>query len=266
MLNNKKWFTFVELIISITIIVILWAIWFSSYIWYISDSRDSQRKSDLSQISSSLKIYKQKRWYYWNPWDYFNITYSWTTVALQWKLNTNVHIDSLEKLPLDPDNQVAYSFSITTNKQEFELAATLENGDFPMALLTWNYKTVSKNILPTLTLAKNVIGTTNAEIKDWMWDWSDNRKLFVYDKNKHNLVYTFEDSYEPYSDSPDFNTLLQEAINNNTFWQNSDYRNCVEIKEAWKLLLDPTTTEFEYQIIDDSWLLTVTWCTISNTQ
>jgi len=36
-------------------------------------------------------------------------------------------MNSLEKLPLDPDIGVPYSYSITQSKQEFELAATLEN-------------------------------------------------------------------------------------------------------------------------------------------
>jgi len=265
--KNKKAFTFVELIVSVVIITILSAIWFSSYVWYISDSRDSQRKSDLSQLSSSLKVYKQKRWYYWNPWNAFNMTYGWTGIVFQGKLNQNVHIDSLEKLPIDPNNGQYYSYSITTNKQEFELASSLENWDYPKALLIWNYKSVSKSILPTITLAIDANHWDNIEIKEGTASWNINRKLFVYDNNMHNLVYTFEEPYGAYSDwELSFSWLLDEAETNNNFWQNSDYRNCVEIKEADKLIIEPTTTPFDYQVIDDDWFLVGTWCTISNTQ
>ena len=52
-------FTFVELIVAATIIVILSAVWFSSYVSYIADSRDTQRKSDLAQVTSALKINKK---------------------------------------------------------------------------------------------------------------------------------------------------------------------------------------------------------------
>ena len=265
--KNNKAFTFVELIVSVVIITILSTIWFSSYVWYISDSRDSQRKSDLSQLSSSLKVYKQKRWYYWNPWDAFKIVYSWSTniVALQWKMNKNVHIDSLEKLPLDPSNWQSYSYSITKNKQEFEIVSTLENWDFPKALLTWNYKSVSKHILPTIVLATGATSWSELEIKSGSTQWDYNRTLFVYDNNMHNLVYTFEDWFPSYSDwELTFDFLLSEAYTNNNFWQNSDYRNCVEINEAWKMLIEPTSSPFEYQIIDDDWGLTNTWCTTYN--
>ena len=267
MLNNKQAFTFVELIVSVVIITILSTIWFGSYVWYISDSRDSQRKSDLSQLSSSLKVYKQKRWYYWKPWSAFHLVYGWDAniVALQWKMSKDVHIDSIEKLPFDPANDEKYSYSITTNKQEFELSATLENSDFPKALLTWNYKSVSRNILPTITLALNANSWENIEIEEWTGSWSDHRKLFVYDNNMHNLVYSFQDGHAAYADWEfTFEELLDEAEINNNFWQNSDYRSCVEIVEAWKLLIPLTTTGFTYQIIDEDWVLINKDCTTTS--
>lgn len=268
--TSIKAFTFVELIIVTTIIIILSSIGFSSYIWYIADSRDTQRKSDLLQVNSAFKVYKQKRWYYWFPWNYFIITYSGSTVVLQWKLNKNVHVDSLEKLPLDPLDEIAYSYSITNNKQEFQLAATLENKDTPKAIVIWNYKSVSNAILPTITLAKVASEWDKVEIKDWSWSWSENRKLFVYNNNIHNLAYNFNKPYEATTDwLNDYATLQQEAINSNDFWQNSDYRNCVELKEAWKLLIEPAANSLdsvEYQIINNSGALISTWCTITNTQ
>jgi len=36
---------------------------------------------------------------------------------------------------MDPETKEAYFYSITANKQEFELAGTLENTDDPIALM-----------------------------------------------------------------------------------------------------------------------------------
>lgn len=261
-MSKIKAFTFVELIVVITILVVLWAIWFSSYSWYIDDSRDTQRKSDLSQVSSALKVYKQKRWYYAIPWDTFNLTYSWVTVALQWKLNNNVRLNSLEKLPYDPKIDIAYSYSITSNKQEFEISANLENSGNNLAILDWNYKSVSKYILPTILLATWATLGSDVEVQSWTTTWDENRKLFIYNNQYHNIPYTFESPYEPYSDWTSFDELLTEVEDNNNFWQNSDYRNCVEISEWNKLIIPLSSTPMEYQIITDTWSLVNTWCTL----
>jgi len=261
-INKKNAFTFVELIVVVTILSILWAIWFASYIEYIWDSRDSQRKTDLSQVWSWLKIYKQKRWYYPLPWNNYNITYSWTTVAIQWKLNNNVRINSLEVLPLDPKAKIPYLYSITKNQQEFELVTTLENQDNPITLVNWNYKSVSKNILPTILLATSTTEWLNLETQSWTVEWDINRKLFIYNNQSHNLPYNFVEPYNPISDWTSFDELLSESEYNDSYWQNSDFRNCVEIKEGWKLIIPLDSNPFEYQIITDTWALINTWCTL----
>ena len=251
----KKAFTFVELIVATTIIIILAWIWFYSYSGLLGDSRDSQRKSDLSQVSSALKVYKQKRWYYAIPWDSFNITFSGTTIINQWFLNKNVHLNSLEKLPKDPKTNRYYVYSTTSNKQEFQLFMTLENAEESIALVGWDYKTVSKNLVPTLWLAMNKLAWANVEIKG-----TTEKNYFIFDNQFHNLPYTIEDPYEPYSDWTDFATLLAESEEDDNFWQNTDFRNCTEIKEAWKLIIPLTTEDVEYQIITDTWALVNTWC------
>ncbi len=261
-MKNLKAFTFVELIVVVTILAILSAIWFSSYISSLSDTRDSQRKSDLTQVSSALKIYKQKRWYYSFPWAYFNIQYDWNTVAYQWKLNKNVRLNSLDKLPYDPETKLSYTYWVTNNKQEFELASVLENWDIPISFTVWNYKSVSKNVLPTILLASDQVSWSNVEIKIWTVDWDVNRKLFIYDKQSENLAYTFDEPFPPYSSWTGFQDLLDYVENNDIYWQNTDFRNCIEIQEWWKALIPFTATAFEYQIITDTWALTNTWCTL----
>jgi len=132
--NKNSGFTFVELIVTTIILVILIWSWFYSYIGYLSQARDSERTSDLAKLTSSLKLYKQKRWSYPLPWKYFLITNSWAIVAYQWKLDKNVTLSTLDKLPYDPFAKIPYSYSITSNKQEYQIALTFENWDFPK---TW---------------------------------------------------------------------------------------------------------------------------------
>ena len=260
--KSKKWFTLVELIVTISILIILSSVWIVSYSAYIWDARDSQRKSDMAQVSSALKIYKQKRWYYGFPWDLFNITYSWAIVAMQWRLNKNIHLDTLEKLPTDPKNKEYYFYSITKNKQEFEITWTLENKKNNIALKMGSYSSISKNILPTITLATLAAIGSNIEIQAWNWDWSSNRELFIYNNQNYNLPYTFLDTFAPYSEWQSFTGLINEVEWNWDFWQNTDYRNCTEIDESWKLIIPLSASAFEYQIVTSTWVLVNTGCTL----
>ena len=247
---NKKWFTFVELIVSTTIIVILSAIWFVSYTNFLIDARDSQRKSDLAKTSSSLKLYKQKRGIYPNPWEKFNLTYSGTTVWIQGLLNEDVILTTIDKIPNDPYAKVPYMYSITNNKQEFQIAITLENDENSIAMVEWNYRTVSKNVLPNIVLAIK---------QSWDLDVVSDSSKFIFDSLWHNLPYDLE-TWEPYSDWTDLQAMLTEAENKNSFWQNSDYRSCSEIRQAWKFF-----GTWTYEIIDNSsWVLTGTWCNSTN--
>jgi hypothetical protein len=41
----------------------------------------------------------------------------------------------MDAIPLDPYTGKNYFYSVTKNKQESEIALTLENGDFPVAFL-----------------------------------------------------------------------------------------------------------------------------------
>lgn len=254
MKNTKNWFTLVELVVVMLIISILSATWFYSYIWYMSDARDSQRISDIAKLKSSLKLYKLQKWNYPLPWNYFNITNSWLTVANQWFLDKNVLISTLDKIPVDPKTNVNYSYSITNNKQESQIWLSLENGDINIALLDWDYKSVSKNILPNIILAINSSSWTSVEINSNIWSWSTNRDLFLFNKEA-SLPYSFEEPYSAYYDGIDLNTKLTGS--GLEYWQNSDYINCDEIYEAWKAI--SSWYNEEYQILENN-VLTNTWC------
>lgn len=250
-MKNKNAFSFVELIVSVTILAIISTIWFISYSSYLWDSRDSQRKSDLAQVWSALKVYKQKRWYYPVPGNKFDLTYNWTWVVFQWKFDENVRLNTLDRLPLDPKSKTGYIYSITKNAQEYEMAATLENEDNPIALVNGTYKSVSKDVLPGIMLAIDVPSGSSVEIHDWVWSWSTNRNMFIFWNQKHNLAYDFVEPYLPQSDWTAIATILNELATTSSYWQNTDYRSCIEIKESWKAI-QVDNSAITYQIIDST--------------
>lgn len=249
--KNINAFTFVELIIVTVILAILWAIWFSSFVWNLSYSRDSQRKAAFGQIMASMKLYNKNKWSYPIPEDYFSIT-NWATsnvVVLQWKLWPNVWLSTLDEIPLDPEAGVPYFYSITKNKQDFQIAWTLENDDVPKSILIWSYKSVAKDVLPTIVLASQ--WSSNVEVTN-----ANNKKLFIFDSQYNNLPYLFDWTNSPFSDWTDFNTLLTDAEDSKTFSQNSSFESCNEIKDAGKSIWD-----WNYQIRNNSWSLVTINCT-----
>jgi len=245
--KNITAFTLAELVVVISILAILSTVSFIYFADNISSTRDTKRLSDISSIETALKVYKQRKWSFPFPWDSFTILNNWTGVAVQWKLDRNVRLSSLESLPEDPKLKKPYTYSITKSKQEFEISATLENEEHPQALLSWNYKSVAKNVLPSISLV-HIWG--DIEIHDWVWSWSNNRKLFIFNNVSYNLPYTFKWDLSPYSKWVDFSVLLSEAESYN-YWQNSDFTSCLDIYEANKSIGD-----WEYQYL--------TWWTLQN--
>lgn len=249
-MNNKYWFTFVELIVVVTILWILSTLGFISYTSSLWDARDGTRASDIAAVSSTLKQYKQSRWNYPipSPGNNFNIMVGSATWATQWFLDNNVKLPTLDDIPQDPKIKVFYTYSTTPNRQEYQVAATLENNDTPLSLLKWDFSSVAQNVLPTIVIAAT--GTTDVTS-------GSNDDLFVLDNQIHNLVYDFSGEDVPVSDSTPLAAMISEAVADGSFWQNSDYQTCNEIQEAGKSIWD-----MNYELVNPvTWELTSSWCT-----
>ena len=156
-MKNKKAFTLVELIVTITILAILWTIGFLSFQSYTVYSRDVVRLSHISNMKSVLEYNYTETWRYPKPdWEN-NITYSWAIAWIQWDFwkDTKRKTKKLDSIPLDPLTQNTYSYSVTKNQSEFELGSIFEwdeisknnnilnnsyadNSDFK-AYISWNY-------------------------------------------------------------------------------------------------------------------------------
>lgn len=126
-MKNKQWFTFVELIIVITIISILWTIWFMSYNWYISQSRDASRVSQITSIYKALESYRTK-WFLPFPAQKVTIFASWAVIAYQWYawedvLNSIWYQDEWK----DPKDEVYFTYYLTKDLRRAELMTFLED-------------------------------------------------------------------------------------------------------------------------------------------
>ena len=125
----KKAFTLVELIVVITILAVLATVAFISFQWYALSARDSTRLADLNSITKVLELYNVKHWKYPNPDAQTNITYSWSTAWTQWVFGISSYSDwsSMSNIPVDPVTGLEYPYSVTSSRQEYQLAAVLEN-------------------------------------------------------------------------------------------------------------------------------------------
>lgn len=138
-------FTFIELIISITIIAILSMLWFISYNSYISVSRDSIRKSELSDIYTLLDSYKIKSPLP-IPDNKIDIYSSWVLIWFQWYLSNSI----ITKLGFkgtgkDPLDKIYYTYYLTKNLRNSWIMWFLENNPNTSSYLNFqNYSLVNK--------------------------------------------------------------------------------------------------------------------------
>ena len=126
---NKKAFTLVELIVVITILSVLATVAFISFQWYASSSRDSVRLADIKSIQKVNTIFKETKGKYPLPNEEINIFFSWATAWTQWVFWTNSYSDTISmwNVPTDPLTFLPYAYSVTNTRQEYQLAAVLEN-------------------------------------------------------------------------------------------------------------------------------------------
>lgn len=246
-IKNKKAFTIVEIIISVTILIILSTIWFMSYENTLSDARNSTRISDMGNIKMSLKNHKFKNWGYPLPWASFTVTNSWPIIK-QWLLNNYVITQEIIKKPTDPfvDWQF-YFYSITNNKLFFQIAMsledeTLENDYMMRAYVDWDYQQIN-DMVPSIVFATNS-----------SWTIESLSSSFIVDKWTLNLPY--DENWDIVKTALDFSsTILESWVSIPKFYW---YYSCLEIYENWNFMWSWT-----YKMLDSSWNLTSSWCSMN---
>lgn len=218
-MKNRKWFTFVELVVVVTILIILGTISFFAYTVQLVDSRNAVRLTDMGNIKMSLQNHKFKNGLYPLPGKPFNITNS-QVIIQQWLLNEDVHTTEIIKKPMDPfvKNQY-YFYSVTSNKLFFQIAMSLEDETLDnemRAYVDGNYQTLNDNFVPSLVFAtsegwdivtvskKSILdrGTFNVPYdKNWnLINWGESLPLII-EENTINIpkfywYYSCEEIYE----------------------------------------------------------------------
>lgn len=237
-MKNNKWFTMFELLIVITILIILSTIWIVNYSGNLTESRNAKRISDLSTLSVALKEDKISRGYYVYPKNSVEISnWVWNIVVYKWELNSDVPLSKVDKFPKDPlVKNKNYVFSVTKNRNKFELSTIIENGNvvwnelWYSSYITWDYKTSNITILPSITFATDL----NLDIA------VDNSK-FIFNKLELNLPYDWE--WKAFSQATSLSQILNENIDISKFYW---YFSCEEIFTNWSFY-----GTWYYQILDN---------------
>ncbi|MDD3794039.1 MAG: prepilin-type N-terminal cleavage/methylation domain-containing protein [Candidatus Gracilibacteria bacterium] len=126
---NNKGFTFVELIIVVTILVILSTIGFISYNGYIVGVRDTSRISQLTNLKDALNVYSIKN-ILPLPEDSVEVKNGTEIIAYQGYLGKSI-IDNIgySTQGIDPKDKQYYSYYLTSDKKYFQLLGFLEESE-----------------------------------------------------------------------------------------------------------------------------------------
>lgn len=124
---NKKGISVIELIIVITVIAILSVISLLSYKSYLVSVRDSSRLVELQNIETWLWSYVIRSWFYPDPTNWVNITYSWSELWKQWTFWDDVsNLVWYSKWVYDPLTKNQYTYSLKNSRREYSIAWVLE--------------------------------------------------------------------------------------------------------------------------------------------
>lgn len=249
----KYAFTLVELIVVITILAILWTIAFISYTWFSVRSRDGVRLSDIFSIKTSMDLYEIDNWKYPIPSNWINVTYSWAIVWNQWTFWESVYtnISKLDKIPLDPLTWNQYSYSVTQDRIQYQIAWIIEWDEISMisdkllvnnfipqvnawdvyskALVKWNYNGIVSKVInlsncdilsvPSIITSELSLSTDYVDLHDSWWlvyNWFNNLPA-TYKKSKFYLYWWFDffsNNLLVYSD----NNNCSELFSNTNSW------------------------------------------------
>lgn len=140
MQNQKKAFTLIELIVVVVILAILWTIAFISMKDYSKWSRNSVRITDVWLMKQSLWIFEVETWKYPISWKNEEINYKGGLLWYQWTFDDKVrwNLENISKVPMDPLLNLEYDYSVTSNKNKYQIWTIIEWSMFADARLTYS--------------------------------------------------------------------------------------------------------------------------------
>lgn len=122
--NMRKSFTLIELLVVIAIIGSLSALFLPNFMAARERARDSQRKSDLSQIQKAFELYKQDQSNASFPDILPTKDVCWSSGA---SCSGNIYMNKFPSDPNRTDNSGNYSYSRGSDLITYTLCACLEN-------------------------------------------------------------------------------------------------------------------------------------------
>jgi len=251
---KKQWFTLIEILIVLTIIVILSTLWIINYTSSLSESRNTKRISDLTNLSIALKEDKLDKGIYQAPQKNFNISnWNWNIIAYQGEINDEVPLKNILKTPQDPFvKNKNYTYSINKYKSAFELSTTLEFETVPWndlwlrTYLIWDFKSSNIDNIPSISFAT----TSSLNIQDI-------KNKFLLNNLELNLPYDLEGN--PYVSAPDFDSIVnqkdvkvpkffgyatcEEIVKNLSFYWNWNYQVAEESESSINPIIRCITCE-----------------------
>lgn len=243
-MKNLKWFTLVELVIVIVIMVTLSTIGFVQYSSSLIDSRNAARISDMWNLKISLKNYKLKSWTYPNPWKFFDIkNSSGTWLIKQWKFDENVYITDMTNIPMDPQSKSPYLYWVKSNNLFMQLAISIEDTDqtnqnWYKAMVDWDFQQISEDY-PWLIYAQtttSVLDPKNLIVNNWTLNipyWED--WVFIQTATSYSQLKS-----QSWVTIPKF------------YW----YKTCQEILDSWN-----SFWSWVYNVVSDTWAINGINCT-----
>jgi prepilin-type N-terminal cleavage/methylation domain-containing protein len=273
----NKGFTLIELIIVITIIAILSTIWFISYTSYLLNSRDSTRKSELSDIYTLLDSYKINAPLS-VPNNKIDLYSSWFLIWFQWYLSDDILLKIWFNWTWkDPLDQVYYTYFLTKDFRNPWIMWFLENDS-----LAWNlwitYKTYAVDyterypiiIWKKLGILLDENNTPIQEIPEIQASWSLELSTLTWD-------YTaFFDNKTSISNSLYSMDVLYWTTTTWIIWNSceqyvEEYNS--EILRSWIYLINSSTwtTEVYCDMSSTTWswedtrIITCSWNMLANT-
>ena len=144
--RDYKWFTLVELLVVIVILAILWTVSFMYWQTYVKDTRDAVRITDMWSAEKALRLYAIKNDNQFpTPDNSVEVSYSWAEVWTQWVFWETVFkaVWLMNKEILDPDTLERYPYSVSNQRNEFEIwsiveAWTLQTNKIINQVYAWN--------------------------------------------------------------------------------------------------------------------------------
>jgi len=129
--KTKFWFTFVELVVVITILAILSTVGFMWYSSYLPSARDTNRLSQMEELAKWIQTYTTRHSSLPIPDNQVEIKAHWNVIAYQWEGGANL-LETIwyNKNWLDPKDKVPFSYMVSSNRKAYQLMVMLETTQY----------------------------------------------------------------------------------------------------------------------------------------